>query len=145
MHRCPPCMPPWQCTRIIHGSRCRAQIFNASAYEAELGAVRDLRIWTNEYADTSAPHWRVVPSTMMPESRHVFGCMFNMLFKPSPSLEAAVKQQLQLMFKSEDAPYVALHVRLGGAVGERHDMLLLVFRVGHVSHVLNTTQEIAVQ
>ena len=104
--------------------RLLPQIFNKSEYDAELAHVRDLRLWTNEFAQTGLAYMASGPPTFLPESRFEYGCMFKQLFRPTAALEAAVRQQLQGMFGSPEGPedgYVAMHLRLGGAVGGRLD------------------------
>lgn len=97
-----------------------SQIFNRSVYDKQLAHVRDVRVWTNEFAGTMLSYTRDVPPTYLPDSRHVYGCMFKMLFRASPALEAALEQQMVQLFCSPQGPpggYVAMHLRLGGAVG----------------------------
>ena len=101
------------------------QIFNRSVYDIvkELAHVRDVRVWTNEFAGTMLSYTRDVPPTYLPDSRHVYGCMFKMLFKASATsaaLEEALEQQMVQLFGSPQGPpggYLAMHLRLGGAVG----------------------------
>jgi hypothetical protein len=74
-----------------------------------------LQISTSELADADLPYLLKSPGATTTEGLAYFGCLFHALFRPSEALEAAVKHEIEEMFRRELKPgegYVAAHVRV---------------------------------
>jgi hypothetical protein len=108
----------------------RLQFKEAHLLERATGGAAHLQVSTNEKADTPLPYLPPFPHPRAAEGRSTYACIFNLLFRPSPALQAAFDEQQQQMFGRALGPgegYAAVHLRLGKLTGEEQPISALLY------------------